>query len=224
MERNLSTQIILAILFISIFFKYSSGQSGKHIILKGSVTPGLSKPLNDPVHFPEGFICAYYVPSNQSPKLGFQLSLAGLYSFDNRFSLGLNGFVSDHTFVESGTIEGNGGMSLYSIKRAFKMYGGGIQIGYCLINMEKGKLSTYLGFNYAEFISTENVYLWSEDYNKNKYQSSISLEYGHTITENLFLTCGISSSIGLVDFYETIAYRPITYGVSAGIEYVLNIK
>ncbi len=168
------------------------GQNSNGILLKGNLNLGFSRPYNNPTKFPIGHTDSQLFPSKQTPNLGYQYSLSGLYSFSNSFSIGISSYISDYSITEEGEEISFWANKFYpySIERSFKIYGIGILTGYKIFNKEVEMLQIFTGVNYGEFISTENVYLMQDYYNRTKILASFSIEYGRMILDDLFLVCG----------------------------------
>lgn len=204
----------------------TQGQSNKYISLKGSLNLGCSRPLDGPSQFPIGYSDAQLFPSKQTPNLGYQYSLSVLYPISKSFSIGINSYISNYSMIETGEELNfwSNNYKPYAIQRSFRMYGIGLLAGYTIFADKNEKLQTYAGVNYGEFLSTENVFLGREHYNRTKYLASFSLEYARLIADKLFLVFGIISSIGLNDFYDNIMYTPITYAMTIGMEKQIAMK
>jgi hypothetical protein len=91
-----------------------------------------------------------------------------------------------------------------------------------ILKNEVNTLSSFVGIEYQEFISTEGIYLWRESDNKSKFATNLSVEYGHLLSSRMQLTIGLNLVMSLGDFFTTINYRPSRYGLSIGLEYDIN--
>lgn len=198
----------------------AQSENKKYISILAEIGFGFSHPIENPTKFPIVYSDAQLFPSDQAPKLGYECSLSCLFPISKSLTFGLNSYVSEYSFTEVGEqlFFWTNSYEPYSIQRKFKMYGVGLLVGCSIFVNNNEKLQTYAGVNYVDFLSTENVFIWSEQDNRTKIMSSLSIEYARLLAENLFLACGIHVSTGLNNFYESIPYKPFTYGVQVGLE------
>ncbi|NBC09525.1 MAG: hypothetical protein GVY26_20225, partial [Bacteroidetes bacterium] len=190
-------------------------------MLKANAGLGLNTHFDKPVRFPLGYTDAWIEPEQQRPRTSFQGNLMVLKALNDRFSIGVSGSYSTFGFVETGSELSfwTGTHTPYRKERAFEMYGLGLIAGVHIIKSDLSKLSAYTGLRYEEIIDSKGIYLWRESYNQDKFAAELLLEYGHKLARRLYLTIGLQSVLSLNDFYETIPYRPLRYGVSLGVEY-----
>lgn len=192
--------------------------------IKSSITVGFSHSLNNLVQFPLGYTDAQITPDHHQSRIGYQVTLAGLKELNNVFSIGVMADISKFGFLEYGNELNfwSNHNSRYVLLREFKMYGFGITSGIDILENEVNRLSTYLGIKFEEFISTQGVYIWGEEENQSKYAVTISMEYSHVLSPNMSMNIGLNSVISLKEFYTSINYKPIRYGISIGAEYIIR--
>ena len=222
---KLTLKIVLAVVVVCVFINDSSAQAKTNgYVIKSNIILGFSSHSNNPVQFPIGYTDASITPHLQQSNLGYQISITGLRELSKVLSIGLSASISKFGFTETGDELSfwSNEIYQYSIAREFKMYGFGLSTGINILNNNVNMLSIFVCAKYEEFISTKGVYLWSDSYNKSKFASDISVEYGHLLTANTYLTMGLNSVVSLNDFFETIKYKPVRWGISIGINYKVH--
>ena len=193
-------------------------------LFKANFSAGLNTHFEKPVRFPLGYTDAWIEPEQQKPRASFQYNIMALKALNGRFFIGVSGSYATFGFVETGSELSfwTGTHTPYRRERAFEMYGLGLIAGVHIVKKDLSKLSAYTGLRYEEIIDSKGIYLWRESYNQDKFAAELLLEYGHKLARRLYLTIGMQSVLSLNDFYETIPYRPLRYGVSLGLEYGLD--
>lgn len=199
---------------------YAQKGTGGNLKAKAAIGVGFNHPIGRPIEFPIGYTDAAINPLAQTPELGYQLSCSVLRRLYGQLWGGATVHVSQYSFIESGDELSFWANQIrpYSIKRSFDMYGLGATLGFVLIDNKVDNLTAFATVNYEAFLSTENIFLWTEAHNNHKFTSSFALEYAHALSEQWFLSFGPYMGLGLNDFYKTIAYRPVRYGIALGIE------
>lgn len=213
------------LVFITLQTTYSQSVSGNYKI-KLLFSSGLSSHFNKPVLFPIGYTDASIMPKHQDAHIGYQLSVLGMWGINDLFDIGIIGNISKFGFTETGDELSfwSNEISDYSIDRTFSLYGFGLSANCNLIRRKNDVVLVNTSIWYENFMDTKGVYLFSESENRHKFSTQFMLEYAHKLTKNISLSTGLNAVISLDDYYELIAYRPIRYGVSFGVQYTFNTK
>lgn len=178
------------------------------------------------IKFPIGYTDASLTPKQQQYGLGYDLSTEISTDVNRRFSSGIEIYLTQFSFDERGSelLYWSGQTSDYSLSREFTMLGVGISSEFKLINQELSNLSLNTGLSYDIMLSNKNIFLGGRSENNSKYSFNCGMEYTHKVSKYSNLLVGFVSRFGLNDYFSTINYKPIRYGVSLGMEMVIYNK
>ena len=209
--------LILFILICNCLYGQNSFKN-INLIIRASAISGYHS--EEPVKFPIGYTEFSITPSQQNYRLGYDLSAEITTSINRRFNSGIIIYLSKFSFVENGDELSwwTNDIFDYTLSREFNIIGMGISSGFKIIDSKLSKLSISTGLAYEMLLSSKNVFLWKESENNSKYSVSCSIDYTHKITQHSNLLFGLLGRFALRDYFSSINYRPMRYGVSIGME------
>ena len=211
-------------LIIVVFVSLSNCLNGQNnieninLIFRTSAISGYHS--KKPVNFPIGYTNASITPSQQNYRLGYDLSAEISTSINKRFYSGIIIYLSEFSFRENGD-ELNfwtNDIFDYSILREFNILGIGVNSRFKIIDQKLSKLKLGTGLAYEVILSNRNIFLWKEGENNSKFSVNCSIDYTHKISQNSNLLFGLLGRFALRNYFSTINYKPMRYGVSVGIE------